>query len=182
MPNSLRNSDFRQPEHKSACYKRAFLLDLKMLCPCQSQKEYADCCQPFHEAFRQPKTAEQLMRSRYSAYVLQKINYIIQTTIPKQQSQLNREDLANWSKNTDWRGLTVLRHVPNISPHHAQVEFVAKFSENGQIHEHHELSAFAQIGSKWYFIDQTVKLPTMKSPCFCGSERKFKACCGQFFK
>lgn len=152
------------------------------LCPCQSQRPYAECCQPYHTQQRHPETAEQLMRSRYTAYVLQHIDYIIQTTVPAQQPLLDAHAIAQWSKNAQWLGLTVHRHIPKISPQHAQVEFTAHFAEHGQTQQHRELSAFVRIDGAWYFIDPTVPLPSMKTPCFCGSGRKFKACCGQFFK
>lgn len=150
------------------------------LCPCQSQRTYADCCQPFHLQNQLPETAEQLMRSRYAAYVLQEIDYIIETTLPAQQSLLDKNAIAQWSRDTQWLGLTVHQHIERIKPHHAQVAFSAHFAENGTKHEHRECSAFVKLAGQWYFIDPTVPLPSMKSPCLCGSARKFKACCGQF--
>lgn len=152
------------------------------LCPCQSEQPYENCCQPYHQNHRQPETAEQLMRSRYAAYATQQIDYIIQTTIPAQQHQLDRASIEHWSRSAQWLGLVVHRHLAKISPSHAQVEFTAHFAEHGTAHEHRELSAFVQINGRWYFIDPTVPLPSMKTPCICGSGRKFKACCGQFFK
>lgn len=151
-------------------------------CPCQSQNDYANCCQPFHRGIKLPETAEQLMRSRYAAYVLQEIDYIVDTTVPTQQNLLDKAAIAAWSREAEWLGLTVHKHTAHIKPHHAQVEFTAHFAENGTAHEHRELSAFVKMGAKWHFIDPTVPLPSMKSSCICGSQRKFKACCGQFFK
>ncbi|MCG7657933.1 YchJ family protein [Neisseriaceae bacterium CCUG 44465] len=153
-----------------------------MLCPCQSSHNYADCCAPFHRHITQPETAEQLMRSRYAAYVLHEIDYLITTTVPAQQNLLDKQSIHEWSHTAQWLGLTVHRHIAKIAPQHAQVEFTARFAENSVAHEHRELSTFVQISGAWYFIDPTVPLPTMKSPCFCGSGKKFKACCGQFFK
>ena len=152
------------------------------ICPCQSQRAYADCCQPFHAQQKLPATAEELMRSRYSAYTLQNIDYIVQTTVPSQQKLLDTADMLTWSRETDWQGLDVLKHIPNIGKHHAQVEFIAHFQGAGEAQHHHELSAFVKIDGRWYFIDPTVPLPTMKQPCICDSDKKFKACCGQFFK
>lgn len=151
-------------------------------CPCQSGQPYQTCCQAYHQENALPDTAEQLMRSRYSAYVLHDIDYIIATTVPAQQHLLKREDLQHWSETAEWLGLTVQAHYPNISKTHAQVAFEARFAEAGETHRHQELSAFVRIDHRWYFIDPTVPLPGMKQPCFCGSGKKFKACCGQFFK
>ena len=119
------------------------------------------------------------MRSRYAAYALQQIDYIVRTTMPAQQPLLNVAAIAQWSRETQWLGLTVHQHIPRIGKRHAQVAFTARFAEHGSAHEHHELSAFVQINGAWYFIDPTVPLPSMKSPCICGSGAKFKACCGR---
>lgn len=151
-------------------------------CPCESGKDYADCCAPFHGGFRLPETAEQLMRSRYAAYVVQNIDYVVETTVVAQQNMLDKAAIRQWAQNATWLGLTVHAHTPHIKPCHAQVSFTAHFAENGTAQQHHELSAFVKVGERWYFIDPTVPLPSMKSPCICGSARKFKACCGQFFK
>ena len=151
-------------------------------CPCQSHLVYAACCEPLHRGFRLPENAEQLMRSRYAAYVLQHINYIVDTTVPSQQILLDKAAIAAWSRDTEWLGLTVHTHTPHIKPHHAQVAFTAHFAEKGVAQQHHELSAFVKRGERWYFIDPTVPLSSMKSPCICGATRKFKACCGQFLK
>lgn len=152
-------------------------------CPCQSARAYADCCGPFHLHRKNPASAEELMRSRYSAYVLHEIDYIVETTVPAQQHLLNKAALSAWSRETEWLGLDVLRHVPNIGKRHAQVEFVAHFRDSdGQAQQHRELSAFVKTDGRWYFIDPTVPLPSMKQPCICGSAKKFKVCCGQFFR
>ncbi|PSJ80046.1 YchJ family protein [Neisseria iguanae] len=152
------------------------------VCPCQSQRAYADCCQLFHVQQKFPSFAEELMRSRYSAYVFQDIGYIVKTTVPSQQELLDAADMLTWSRETEWLGLDVLNHVPDIGKNHAQVEFIAHFQNGGEVRHHHELSAFVKIGGRWYFIDPTVLLPAMKQPCICGPDKKFKACCGQFFK
>ncbi len=151
-------------------------------CPCQSTRPYTECCQPYHTAQQRPDTAEQLMRSRYSAYALQHIDYIIQTTVPSQRPHLDPNDLTAWARSVTFIGLTIHRHIPKIGAKHAQVEFTAQIQQNGQSQPHHELSTFVKINDTWYFIDPTVPLPSMKAPCICGSDKKFKACCGQFFR
>lgn len=151
------------------------------LCCCQSKLAYQDCCKPYHVHQRFPATAEALMRSRYSAYVFNLVDYIVETTVPAQQSLLNKVEIGQWSSETHWLGLDVHFHRL-VGKKHAQVEFTAHWQDaNGQRHQHHELSAFVHIDGRWYFIDPTVPLPTMKQPCLCGSGKKFKLCCGQFF-
>lgn len=147
------------------------------LCPCQSGKSYIDCCQPFHLQQALPDTAEKLMRSRYSAYVLLKIPYIVETTLPAQQPLLDQAAMQEWGETTQWTGLEIIEHRPFISKIHSLVEFKAFFQTETGIEAHHERSLFVLIHNRWYFVDPTVLLPTLKQPCVCGSGKKFKHCC-----
>lgn len=155
------------------------LLDLNSQCPCQSGELYSNCCQPLHLFETFSHSAEQLMRSRYSAYVLQKIDYIIKTTVPAQQTLLNVEAMMQWAKETRWCSLSIKQHK-NLSKIHSAVEFEAFFETAEGMQSHHEHSVFVQIAQRWFFVDPTVELPTMKQPCLCGSGRKFKHCCGAY--
>ena len=153
-------------------------MNITTLCPCQSGKLYAHCCEPFHLAQAIPTTAEQLMRSRYAAYTLVNIPYIVTTTVPAQQPLLDQKAMQEWGEETNWAGLYILEHRPFISKIHSLVEFKAYFqTENGK-EAHHERSLFVLINGRWYFVDPTVPLPTQKQPCLCGSGKKFKHCCG----
>ena len=184
-------------------------------CPCQinpasqsvsSVLLYKDCCQPYHDAFYNDEvdkvdgikadSAERLMRTRYSAFVLVKPEYIVKTTLPAQQALLDVQSIENWAKETDWVGLEIVEHTPKLGKRHAQVEFKAYFKSHeetasgleGKIQAHHELSAFVEIKNKaagnserWYFLDPTVAMTvSQKQPCICGSGEKFKRCCGSY--
>lgn len=147
------------------------------LCPCQSGKNYEDCCGAFHHHKALPETAEQLMRSRYCAYVLKNIPYIVESTVPSQQALLDRQALQDWADNTEWLGLQVLKHE-SLTKIQSAVEFNAIFQDEAGEQSHQERSIFVKIEGRWYFVDPTVALPTMKPPCLCGSGKKFKHCCG----
>lgn len=62
------------------------------LCPCGTGDEYEKCCEKFIEGKAKPDTAEQLMRSRFSAYVKQEWKYILDTTHPE-SSEWNAESV-----------------------------------------------------------------------------------------
>ncbi|OOF83093.1 SEC-C motif-containing protein [Rodentibacter ratti] len=147
------------------------------LCPCQSTKNYVNCCGVFHYQQALPETAEQLMRSRYSAYVLKNIPYIVETTVPNQQSYLNVQALQDWADNTQWLGLQILK-TETLTKSQSAVAFNALFQGEEGEQSHQERSIFVNIEGRWYFVDPTVPLPTMKQPCVCGSGKKFKHCCG----
>ncbi|MFC6380263.1 YchJ family protein [Psychrobacter glacincola] len=183
-------------------------------CPCQINPSsnvisapllYSDCCQPYHDGIcdkeaneeaneetdkakgTKADSAERLMRSRYSAFVLVKPEYIVQTTLPAQQKLLDIQAIESWAKETDWAGLEIVAHTPKLGKRHAQVEFKAYFNIPDGLQAHHELSAFVQMKSKanndarWYFLDSTVEMNiSQKQPCICGSGEKFKRCCGVY--
>ena len=165
-------------------------------CPCQitptsdtvsTLLAYSDCCQPYHDDMKKADTAERLMRSRYSAFVLVKSKYIVETTLPLQQDLLDIKAIESWAAETDWAGLEIVRHTPKLGKRHAQVEFKAYFNTPEGLQAHHELSAFVKTKNKadndasWYFLDPTVSMSvTQKQPCICGSDEKFKRCCGAY--
>ena len=173
------------------------------ICPCQINPVsdaigapllYQDCCQPYHDGLLnkeadgiKAETAKRLMRTRYSAFVLVKPNYIVKTTIPAQQNLLDIKAIENWAKETDWAGLEIVTHTPKLGKRHAQVEFKAYFKTNENLQAHHELSAFVKVTDKnsnnarWYFLDPTVSMSVnQKQRCICGSGEKFKRCCGAY--
>ena len=76
------------------------------LCLCKSTKKYKKCCKIFHENITKPKTALELMRSRYCAFALNLSEYIIKTTHKENQDYTNdilnwKQDIENFSINTE---------------------------------------------------------------------------------
>ena len=62
-----------------------------MKCPCTSGSDYASCCEPIITQQQQAKTAEQLMRSRYSAYALGKVDWIVDSQSPDGRQFVDRD-------------------------------------------------------------------------------------------
>ena len=149
-------------------------------CPC-GVGEYATCCQPLHLGQKRAETAEQLMRSRYSAFAKQEIQYIVQTTAIGQQQALEVNAIADWSKANQWLKLEIVQAQEKLAKLHAQVEFKAHYHDGQQAQIHHEVSHFVKHDGAWYFLDPTTDQNiTMKQACICGSNKKFKQCCAQF--
>lgn len=149
-------------------------------CPC-GQDNYEACCQPLHLGKNHAMSAEQLMRSRYSAFAKQQIDYIVKTTALDQQSSLDINAIADWAKSNQWLKLEVIQANEKIDKNHAQVEFKAYYHDGVAEQVHHELSHFVLFEGRWYFLDPTTNQQrTMKQPCICGSTKKFKQCCAQF--
>lgn len=120
------------------------------------------------------------MRSRYTAYVLVNIPYIVATTVPSQQKFLDQKAMQEWGENTKWAGLEIISHQPTLSKIHGLVEFKAYFYTEEGKQAHQERSLFVNIDKRWYFADPTVSLPSNKQNCICGSDKKFKHCCGAY--
>lgn len=151
-------------------------------CPCGLEQSYQACCKPLHDFVISAPEAQALMRSRFCAFCLKNVDYIVQTTVPSQQAQLDKKALQAWADNTDWTQLHIISHN-KVGKHHAQVRFRAYFQDGAGKQCHDELSTFVNIAKKWYFLDPTVPcVLTNKQPCLCGSGNKFKQCCGKFLR
>jgi SEC-C motif-containing protein len=122
------------------------------------------------------------MRSRYSAYVLGRVEYLLDTTLPAQKEGLDREAIAQWSAQSTWLGLDVeSAELIGGQPEHAFVTFTARWHDAEGEHRHRERSAFVQHEGRWFFIDPTVSLKAGRNDaCPCGSRHKFKKCCSAY--
>ena len=147
-------------------------------CPCGSGIALDDCCGKWHQGQPAP-SAERLMRSRYSAYTLSLIDYLVATTLPAQQAALDRDSMRAWSLGSTCLGLEV--EGSELIDTHAFVTFTARWHDGDGEHRHRERSAFVQQAGRWYFIDPTVPLKAGRNdPCPCGSGQKFKKCCAGY--
>lgn len=120
-----------------------------IICPCGSTKPYADCCARYVDNNEPAPGAETLMRSRYTAYTLQREDYLLASWHPSTRpSTLGlAEDAA-----TKWLGLDVKRHEQQDADH-ASVEFVARYKVNGRAHRLHEVSRFVREEERWFYVD-----------------------------
>ncbi|HSH97129.1 MAG TPA: YchJ family metal-binding protein [Methyloradius sp.] len=117
-------------------------------CICESGKSYTTCCEPLHKGQLAP-TAETLMRSRYSAYVLNLEDYLLATWHP--DTRPARLDLSK-DEATKWLGLQI-KHTSNTDADNATVEFVARYKLHGKAERLHEISRFIRIESHWLYLD-----------------------------
>jgi SEC-C motif domain protein len=158
-------------------------------CPCECTDArgaglaLAGCCGRFLAGER-PPTAELLMRSRYSAYVLNDLAYVLATWWPG----CAPSDLAP-DVQTRWLGLEVKRRfalpslplqalpggvesglvacgVPvgdrsamrSVAVPMAGVEFVARYRlGGGSAARLHESSRFAFVAERWWYVDGVVR-------------------------
>ncbi len=86
------------------------------------------------------------MRSRYSAFVLERSDYLQATW----HASTRPVDVGA-DANTKWLGLEVRRHVAT-GEDHAEVEFVARYKLTGRAARIHELSRFVREAGRWYYV------------------------------
>ena len=78
-----------------------------MNCPCGSRKKYSICCKIAHQSLRSVKTAEQLMRSRYTAFVLADGDYLMDSHHSSSRPLNDKAAIVAWTKNIDWVELKI---------------------------------------------------------------------------
>ena len=117
-------------------------------CCCGSAQPYAACCGRLHCGAENAATAEALMRSRYSAYVLGLEPYLLASWHPSTRPE--SLDLAG-AAGTKWLGLEI-RRQQQADDAHASVEFVARYRVGGRGHRLHEVSHFIREDGRWYYV------------------------------
>lgn len=159
-------------------------------CPCGSGKNFSECCEPLIKGARFAQTAEELMRSRYCAYVKQEITYIVNTIFPEKLGDFDEEGIRRWSEQAQWQKLEIL-NVEDGGPADTEgkVEFIAQYIDKGKTNKHHEIGKFRKDNNRWYYCDAEFPTPRQvirsepklkrNDPCPCGSGKKYKKCCGK---
>jgi SEC-C motif-containing protein len=158
-------------------------------CPCGSGRALGECCGPVIEGRLLAPTAEALMRSRYTAYVLGAIDYLTHSLHPEHRHDHDPVAARRWAERAVWEGLEVV-DVQGGAEEDAEgrVEFVAAYREREVHKRHHEVGRFLKQEGAWYYVDgemvadKTTRQAGPKvgrnEPCPCGSGKKYKKCCG----
>ena len=167
-------------------------------CPCGAGFPYTDCCGPLIRGANPADTAEDLMRSRFTAFAKGLWDYLEQTRYPDGQ------ELSAWYKTKfmhdkiSWTGLEIVNvKKGNASDEEGEVSFIAYYQENGEKKTLQEVSKFIKEEGRWFYNEHESKvississsagkpftrdLPKVgrNDPCPCGSSKKYKKCCGK---
>jgi SEC-C motif-containing protein len=156
-------------------------------CPCGSGKGFEICCGALI-AGKSATTAEALMRSRYTAFVIGDIDYLQNTSGGEALLRFDRSELQRSLPETEWRGLEIVDvHGGQAKDTTGTVKFKVSFRQGGQLHIQTERSEFRRIDRVWRYCRGEVDLKTRQTPaaplgrndpCSCGSGKKYKKCCG----
>ena len=156
-------------------------------CPCGSGQGLDACCGAIIGGTPAP-TAETLMRSRYTAFVLGDIDYLESTHAPEIRDDFNRSAAESVANDAEWLGLKIRGTTGGgADDQEGEVEFVTNFMRQGKEYAHHEIASFRREQGSWMYVKgrmnpkpppRQVAKVGRNDPCPCGSGKKFKKCCG----
>ncbi|MEE9242980.1 MAG: YchJ family metal-binding protein [Mycobacterium sp.] len=113
-------------------------------CPCGTGNPYGRCCLPSHHGEREARSAEQLMRARYSAYAVGDCDYLWRTWHPRTRPN-NVADAG-----LVWTRLEIIDSVAGgPGDDSGEVEFRAHYRD-GVLHER---SRFSSRAGRWFYLD-----------------------------
>ena len=117
-------------------------------CPCLGGLAYGECCGPLHAGDPAP-TAERLMRSRYSAFVLHRASYALSSWHAS-----TRPATIEFDAEVRWFRLDIVR-TERGGPFDRDgvVEFEARYRSGGEVGVQHEVSRFTRVDGRWLYVD-----------------------------
>lgn len=129
------------------------LLDPDSRCPCLSGLPYGECCGPAHAGRSPASTAERLMRSRFSAFAVGDVAYLLATWHPSTRpSELTLDPDVRWTR------LDILaRTRGGILDTEGTVEFVAHFRSEAGPGSQREKSRFMRVSGAWSYVSGVVE-------------------------
>lgn len=123
-------------------------------CPCHSGKRYKRCCRPWHQGKPAP-TPLALMRSRYCAYALGEVDYLMATTAPESPHAVDDRqrwvsELSAFCLGTRFTSLKIVSHSEDGDAGH--VHFQAGLLQAGHAHTMEERSTFRKAHGRWLYV------------------------------
>jgi SEC-C motif-containing protein len=129
------------------------------------------------------------MRSRYTAYAVHAIDYIIDTCVADGRTDIDRRETQAWSEQSTWLGLKIVSvEKGGAGDSEGTVEFEAAYERQGLRDLHREKARFTRQGGRWMYAEGSVAPVTVvrsgpkvgrNDPCPCGSGKKYKHCHGR---
>lgn len=144
------------------------------MCICGNKEEFDNCCGAIITYQRAPATAQELMRSRYSAYVMANTEYLLYSTAKESRYEEDAALIEEFARSVTWLKLEILNAEESV------VEFKAYYRDALAIQLLHEKSNFTLEDGIWKYKDGTLYSSKIlrNESCPCGSSKKYKKCCG----
>ena len=167
-------------------------------CPCGSNSPYTDCCGSLIRGTGFADTAEDLLRSRYTAITENNWEYLVLTSHPEEKKEMARLESALVDQGAEWKRLEITGiRKGGREDNEGQVDFVVHYVKDGIPQTLSESSRFYKMKGHWVYsrkdsILSSVPVPPMEKPktiirdkakvgrndsCPCGSGKKYKKCC-----
>ena len=122
-------------------------------CPCGRQNTYANCCERPHQNRIHAITAEDLMRSRFTAFTKAMSDYLVKTHHSSTRHLINKEEIVTWAKSVKWLRLEILEvNEGKEDSLKGIVEFKAHFKAGGKKQFIHENSYFEKEFGLWKYV------------------------------
>jgi SEC-C motif-containing protein len=144
-----------------------------MKCFCGTEKEFELCCGAIISGKNKAKNPEELMRSRYSAYVKGDGRYLVLSATQESRYDEDVELIEEFSNSVKWLGLEVLNAAGEF------VEFKAFYKDSEGMKVLHEKSRFVLENGFWLYADGVLYNTKVQRNdfCPCKSGKKYKKCC-----
>ena len=126
---------------------------MQNLCPCGSGIAYSACCEPIISGKKDAVIAQELMRSRYTAFTQANVDYLMRSHSAKTRPINERKSIEKWAKSVSWMGLKIINtQAGEAKDESGHVEFKALYLENGKPQQIHEKSLFQRENGKWVYV------------------------------
>ena len=126
---------------------------MQNLCPCSSGQLFINCCEPIISGKKDATTAQELMRSRYTAFTKVNVDYLMRSHSVKTRPTKERKGIEKWAMSVVWMGLTIIKtQAGEAKDETGYVEFKALYLENGKPEQIHEKSLFQRENGKWVYV------------------------------
>lgn len=126
---------------------------MEVSCYCGSSKSFNQCCGLVHKHQNKAKTAEALMRSRYSAFVVANGDYLLMSHYHTSRPIHEISEIVHWTKSVTWLRLEIHNATKgNITDTEGTVEFKAFYKEDGEVEVIHENSFFKKEKGIWFYV------------------------------
>lgn len=145
-----------------------------MKCACGLDKEYNECCGAIINGNKNALSPQELMRSRYSAYVKSNGKYLVFSAVKENRYDEDVGLIEEFSNSVQWLKLNILSAADDT------VEFKAYYREKAGLKVLHEKSKFKKEDGLWRYVDGILYNSKIERNeiCPCGSGKKYKKCCG----
>lgn len=146
-------------------------------CPCGSGLSLQKCCAPLLADHSLAKTPEELMRSRYVAYVLKDENHLLRSW-----HKTSRPGAVSFENSIRWLGLEIFQApLPAKDTGRGIVTYKVSFIQDNFLIEMREKSFFIWENNLWFYLHGELSTSrrnlSLNATCPCGSGKKYKRCC-----